>query len=102
VSTAIENRSSTRRRVASARISLRIHPQVKARLMQAARIQQIQLSEFMIRASQSSAETALAERTRFVLSPRKWREFNAALDAPPRRISALGRLFDEPSVLNEA
>jgi uncharacterized protein (DUF1778 family) len=38
------------------------------------------------------------EQTRFVLSPREWREFNAALDAPARDIPALRKLFNEPSV----
>jgi uncharacterized protein (DUF1778 family) len=45
---------------------------------------------------------ALAERTRFVLTPAKWQEFNTALDAPAREIPALRKLFNEPSVFKSA
>ena len=65
-------------------------------LVQAARLQQVKLTEFMIKSSQAAAETALADRTRFVLPAGKWREFNAALDSPPRQIPALRELFGEP------
>ncbi len=56
----------------------------------------------MVRASQAAAENALAERTRFVLSPEKWREFNAALDAPARQIPALRELFTGSAALRPA
>lgn len=92
----------TPRPVASARVNLRVDPKVKTVLAQAARLQQVKLTEFMIKASQAAAEIALAERTRFVLSPQKWREFNAALDAPAREIPALRKLLREPSVFKRA
>lgn len=66
--------------------------------MKAAELERVNLTEFMIQSSQLAAERVLADRTRFVLSPQKWREFNAALDAPPREIPALRRLFREASV----
>lgn len=53
----------------------------------AARLQQLKLTEFMLKSSQAAAESTLAERTRFMLSPEKWRKFNAALDAPARQRS---------------
>jgi uncharacterized protein (DUF1778 family) len=62
----------------------------------------MRLTEFMVKASQAAAEAALAERTRFVLPAEKWREFNAALDAPSREIPALRKLFSEPSVFKAA
>jgi uncharacterized protein (DUF1778 family) len=102
VSTPIRKYSSPGRRVASARVNLRIHPQVKAILVQAARLQRQRLTEFMVAAALNAAEIAVAERTRFVLSPRKWRQFNAALDLPPRQIPALRKLFSKPSVLKAA
>jgi len=46
----------------------------------------------------TAAEIALADRTRFVLSCEKWREFNLALDSEPREIPALRALFSEPEV----
>ena len=84
--------------MASARVNLRVDPQVKARLMLAAELQQIKLTEFMVKSSQAAAEHALAERTRFVLPPEKWREFSAALDAPTRSIPALRKLLAESPV----
>ena len=54
--------------------------------VQAARLQQVKLTEFMIKAAQVAAEMALAGRSRFVLPAGKWRQFYAALDAPPRAI----------------
>jgi len=74
-------------------VNLRINPKVKALLVQAARLQQIKLTEFMVKSSQIAAEIALADRNRFLLSAEKWQEFNAALDAPPRDIPALRALF---------
>jgi uncharacterized protein (DUF1778 family) len=82
----------------SARINLRVDAQVKTMLVRAARSQRLKLTEFMIKSSQVAAETAMAERTRFVLPPDKWRQFNAALDAPARQVPALKKLFTEASV----
>src|SRR5258708_9056846 len=102
VSTAIKHRASKPRRISSVRISLRIDPQIKAVLAGAAKLQEVNLTEFLIKSSRTAAESALADRTRFVLSPPKWREFNAALDSPPRDIPALRQLFKEPSVFDPA
>jgi len=82
----------------STRINLRVRRQTKAVLVEAARLQQVKLTEFMIKASEIAAEMALADRTRFVLPPEKWRQFNAALDAEPQEIASLRKLFKEPSV----
>lgn len=102
MSTAVKDRPPKQRQVASARVNLRVDPKVKTVLVQAAKLHQVKLTEFMIKASQAAAEIALAERTRFVLPPQKWREFNAALDSPPKEIPALRKLFGEPSVFKTA
>lgn len=85
--------------MASARVNLRIDPRVKAVLVRAARLQQLKLTEFMVKSSRAAAEAALAERTRFVLPSDKWQEFNSALEAPARQIPALRKLFGEPPML---
>jgi uncharacterized protein (DUF1778 family) len=77
---------------------VRIDAMVKARLVEAARLRRVKLTEFMVKASELAAEAALAERVEFSLPPGRWREFIAALDAPPREVSALRRLFTQPSV----
>lgn len=94
--------SPVERKAASTRINLRIESKVKGILLKAAALQQVNLTEFMIRSSRVAAEMVLAERTRIALPPEKWREFNAALDAPPREIPALRRLFTEPPVFRPA
>ena len=102
MSTTIQRRSVKPRRAGSARVNLRIHPAVKAALLKAAGLQRVKLTEFMVKSSQAAAEAAMAERTQFVLPADKWRKFNAALDAPPRRIPALRKLFRERSVFEGA
>jgi len=99
VSTILENRSKVQRS-GSARINLRVRAQIKARLVRAAKLQHLKLTEFMIKSSQVAAETALAEQTRFVLNAQKWREFNMALDSAPREIPALRKLLRERPVFD--
>ena len=70
--------------------------------MQAARLQQVKRTEFMIKSAQVAAEMALADRSRFVLPAGKWREFYAALDAPLRALPGLRKLFSEPSAFGSA
>ena len=67
-------------------------------LLGAAKLRNLNLTEFVLESSQVAAEMALADRTHFALSPQKWREFNEALDAPPQDIPALRRFLREPSV----
>ena len=56
----------------------------------------------MVNASQTAAETTMADRTLFILPAEKWREFNAALDAPAREIPALRKLFTKRPVFKAA
>jgi uncharacterized protein (DUF1778 family) len=93
-----QTRAQKHRRGASTRVNLRIEPGIKATLVKAAKLKQVKLTQFMVQASQTAAEIALADRTRFILSPEKWREFNVALDAAPREIPALRALFSEPEI----
>jgi uncharacterized protein (DUF1778 family) len=93
---------SKARAPAGAHINLRVRPQVKAVLVQAARLRQVKLTEFMLKSAQVAVEMALADRSRFVLPAGKWREFNAALDAPPGAIPELRKLFSEPSAFGSA
>ena len=54
------------------------------------------LSEFLVESGRKRAERLLADRTRFVLSPTRWREFTVALDRAPREIPELAELFRRP------
>ena len=102
MSTKSRNGALKIRRRASARINLRVGAKVKTILVRAARSQGLKLTEFMVKSSQIAAETALAERTRFVLPADKWQQFNAALDAPARQIPELKKIFTETSIFKAA
>lgn len=49
---------------------------------------------------QRAADETLADRTRFGLDADRWKAFLKALDAPPRELPRLARLFREPSVFD--
>jgi uncharacterized protein (DUF1778 family) len=101
VSTDSKAKKSRQAHSASARINLRVNPRQKAVILQAAKIQKLKLTEFVLNSSQAAAEEVLTERSRFILASEKWRQFNDALDAPPREIPALRKLFNEPSVFKK-
>ena len=83
----------------SERLAIRIAASDKARLERAAALQRRSVSEFVLASSREAAEHVLEERTRFVLPPAKHRAFLAVLDAPPRSVAPLKRLFSRRSVL---
>jgi len=44
------------------------------------------------------AEETLTDRRHFGLNAEQWEAFMAALDAPPRELPRVKRLFSEPSI----
>lgn len=99
VSTTTQQRPN-KEETASERLNLRISPGVKDMIQRAAKLRKHSLTDFIVIASQDAAEAVLAEQTRFVLSKEQWTAFNAALDAPAKKIPALRRLLSEPSVFD--
>ena len=83
----------------SERIDVRASSSVKELLQLAARASHKNVSEFLLDAGIVAANQALADRTRFDLSPEKWREFQAALDRPVRAKPRLKKLLSEPGLL---
>jgi uncharacterized protein (DUF1778 family) len=83
---------------ATTRINIRVAPVTKKLLKSAAKLRKSSLSDFVLNSSMVAAENVLADQTRFVLPADKWAAFNAALDAPPKELPALKRLFAKPSV----
>jgi uncharacterized protein (DUF1778 family) len=79
------------------RMQLRLRPEQKHVIAQAARLRQTTLSNFMLQHAYNAAQEVLADQVHFILPPERWREFCRALDAPPRVIPALKSLFSEPS-----
>ncbi|MEX1198737.1 MAG: DUF1778 domain-containing protein [Pseudohongiellaceae bacterium] len=84
----------------SDRIDVRISPEVKLLLQEAARASHKKVSEFLLDAGVSAANQALADRRRFVLDADQWEAFEQALDRPVQRKPALKRLLTEPGVLD--
>ncbi len=77
------------------RLSIRATEPQKAILARAAQVQQTNVSQFVLQASLETANAILMERTEFRLPPEQWEEFCQRLDAPPKVIPALQRLFSE-------
>ena len=86
------------RSIRTAKLDLRLSPEAKEKLQAAASISQRSVSEFVLESALVRAEETLTDRTRFGLDAGQWKAFLAALDAPPRDLPRLNRLFQEPSV----
>jgi uncharacterized protein (DUF1778 family) len=83
----------------TAKLDLRLSPEAKKTLQTAAAAARRTVSEFVLESALVRAEETLADRTRFGLDAERWEAFLQALDAPPRDLPRLERLFREPSVL---
>lgn len=84
------------------KVQLRMLPRQKEVIARAAELKQTTLTNFMLEHAVEAAEQVLADQTNFCLSPEKWDEFCAALDAPPQTKAKLKRLLTEPDIFDEA
>jgi uncharacterized protein (DUF1778 family) len=84
----------------SEKLDIRITPEAKQILQQAAKQRHTTISQFVLESALDSATAVLAERSRFTLDAEQWEAFRAALDAPPRRHPRLERLLNEPTILD--
>lgn len=84
------------------KLDLRLTPAAKRTLKAAAIEAGKSVSEFVIESAMTEASERLADRKAFPLDDAKWKAFQKALDAPPRRHDRLDRLFAEPSVFDKA
>ena len=85
----------------SEKLDIRIAPEAKRILQEAARERHMTISQFVLDSAITAASEVLAERTRVGLGTEEWTAFMAALDAPPRRHPRMERLLTEPSVLDD-
>jgi uncharacterized protein (DUF1778 family) len=81
----------------TAKLDLRLSPEAKRTLSAAARVAHRSVSDFVLESALARAAETLLERQRFDLSAEQWAAFTAALDAPPRRLPRIERLFREAS-----
>ena len=78
------------------KVHLRVSPSAKAKLQAAASASHRSLSDFIMVSALSKAEEILADRQIFTLGPKKWAEFQAALDSPTRSLPRLNALLKKP------
>jgi uncharacterized protein (DUF1778 family) len=82
----------------TAKLDLRLTPEAKQKLQTAAHSAGRTVSEFVLESALVRADETLADRTAFGLDADRWKLFSEALDASPRDLPRLSRLFREPSV----
>lgn len=85
--------SSTR----TSKLDLRLSQEAKQTLTAAALAAQCSVSQFVLSSALERAVETLAERQHFHLDAEQWEAFQAALEAPPRVVPQLRKLFREPS-----
>jgi uncharacterized protein (DUF1778 family) len=77
-----------------------MRPLQKDVIARAANLKQTTVTNFMVEHAFEAAQQILADQAHFYLSPKKWDEFCAALDAPPKQLPALRKLLTEPGVFD--
>jgi uncharacterized protein (DUF1778 family) len=82
----------------SEKLDLRLTPTAKQMLYTAAAAARRSVSEFVLESAIARAEETLTERRTFGLNAEQWTAFMVAMDAPPRRLPRVERLFQEPSI----
>lgn len=82
------------------KVQLRMRPLQKDVIARAAELKQTTVTNFMVEQAFHAAQQILADQTHFYLSPQKWEEFCAALDAPPCDLPKLRKLLTDPSVFD--
>jgi uncharacterized protein (DUF1778 family) len=95
---AVPEKSKT---IRTAKLDLRITPEAKQKLKAAASAARRSVSEFVVESALARAEETLADRSRFGLDAKQWAAFLMALDAPPRDLPRLRRLFLERGVFED-
>jgi uncharacterized protein (DUF1778 family) len=81
--------------VRTTKLDLRLSPEAKRALTEAARASHRSVSQFVLESALARADETLIERQRFELDAKRWTAFMAALDAPVREVPRLRRLFEE-------
>ncbi len=80
------------------KLDLRLTTAAKQALQTAAAAERRSVSEFVLDSALSRAEEMLAARRHFGLDGERWKAFQAALDAEPRELPRIRKLFAKPGV----
>jgi uncharacterized protein (DUF1778 family) len=84
----------------SEKIDIRLTPEAKRLLQEAARERHTTISQFVLDTVLAAANDLLAARTRIGLDDEQWQRFMKALDAPPRVHPRMQRLLNEPTIFD--
>jgi uncharacterized protein (DUF1778 family) len=93
-------KTMTTRSQRSDKLDIRISPEAKRVLQEAARERHTTISQFVVDSALRTAQEVLAERTRIGLTTEQWTAFMAALDAPAQHHPRMERLLKEPTILD--
>ena len=85
----------------SEKLDLRLTPAAKETLQAAASATHRSVSEFVLESALTRAAESLADRRFFGLDADRWAAFMAALDAQPRELPRVERLFREPGFFED-
>ncbi len=80
-------------------LNIRASSAQKAKLAEAAKLQNMNVSQFVLNKSLDAAEQVIADQLVIRLSATDFDHFAARLEEPARDIPALKELFSRPSVL---
>jgi uncharacterized protein (DUF1778 family) len=78
-------------------LNIRIKPELRGLIDRAAELAGKNRTDFVLDAARHAAETALMDRTVFVVNPKAYAEFLARLDAPPAPNERLRRTLRTPA-----
>jgi uncharacterized protein (DUF1778 family) len=92
---------ATRQSTRSEKLDLRLTPDDKWALKEAAAVVHRSVSEFVLESALAKANEALAERQTFGLDTEHWSAFLSALDAPSRDLPRMARLLEEPGFFDD-
>ena len=84
------------------KLDLRLTAAANQALQAAAQSTRRSVSEFVLDSALARAEETLAMRRHFGLNAEKWDAFMAALDAPPRELPRIKKLFVKASVFENS
>ena len=82
----------------SKRFNLRATPRQESLIRVAAKRRGIEVTDFIIESACEKAEQTLSDHSHFVLEGPQWDLFMEALDAPPRVIPQIRKLFAEKPI----
>lgn len=89
--------ATVRERTKRDTLNLRILPELRGLIDQAASLSGKNRTDFVLGAARSAAENALLDRTVFAASDEVYKKFLARLDAPARPNERLRRTLETPS-----